>query len=118
MNKDDDLNSEKMVEKCCSCVGWGSRSGTTKRWARPTLTMGWDGMGWDGMGWDGMGWDGMGWDGMGCHGNNYLWRQLLFGNRLFGLLADLQGRIEVMQQEPPEKMTVSNCPHFHGGGNH
>ena len=28
MNKDDDLNSEKMVEKCCSCVGWGSRSGT------------------------------------------------------------------------------------------
>ena len=38
MNKNDDLNSEKMVEKCCSCVGWGSRSGTTKRWARPTLT--------------------------------------------------------------------------------
>ena len=38
MNKDDDLNSEKMVEKCCSCVGWGLRSGTTKRWARPTLT--------------------------------------------------------------------------------
>ena len=33
MNKDDDLNSEKMVEKCCSCVGWGLRSGTTKRWA-------------------------------------------------------------------------------------
>ena len=23
MNKDDDLNSEKMVEKCCSCVGGG-----------------------------------------------------------------------------------------------
>ena len=21
--EDDDLNSEKMVEKCCSCVGWG-----------------------------------------------------------------------------------------------
>ena len=40
MNKDDDLNSEKMVEKCCSCVGWGLRSGTTKRWARPTLTAG------------------------------------------------------------------------------
>ena len=39
MNKDDDLNSEKMVEKCCSCVGWGLRSGTTKRWARPTLTV-------------------------------------------------------------------------------
>ena len=39
MNKDDDLNSEKMVEKCCSCVGWGSRSGTTKRWARATLTV-------------------------------------------------------------------------------
>ena len=39
MNKDDDLNSEKMVEKCCSCVGWGLRSGTTKRWARPTLTL-------------------------------------------------------------------------------
>ena len=33
MNKDDDLNSEKMVEKCCSCVGWGSRSGTTEGWA-------------------------------------------------------------------------------------
>ena len=38
MNKDDDLNSEKMVEKCCSCVGWGPRSGTKKRWARPALT--------------------------------------------------------------------------------
>ena len=38
MNKDDDLNSEKMVEKCRCCVGWGSRSGTKKRWARPTLT--------------------------------------------------------------------------------
>ena len=38
MNKDDDLNNEKMVEKCCSCAGWGSRSGTKKRWARPTLT--------------------------------------------------------------------------------
>ena len=38
MNKDDDLNSEKMVEKCCSCVGWGLRSGTKKRWARATLT--------------------------------------------------------------------------------
>ena len=40
MNKDDDLNSEKMVEKCCSCVGWGLRSGTKKRWARATLTVG------------------------------------------------------------------------------
>ena len=39
MNKDDDLNNEKMVEKCCSCVGWGSRSGTKKRWARPALTI-------------------------------------------------------------------------------
>ena len=38
MNKDADLNNEKMVEKCCSCVGWGSRSGTKKRWARATLT--------------------------------------------------------------------------------
>ena len=31
MNKDDDLNSVKMVEKCRCCVGWGSRSGTKKK---------------------------------------------------------------------------------------
>ena len=31
MNKDDDLNSEKMVEQCCSCVGGGGHARIPKK---------------------------------------------------------------------------------------